>query len=224
VSNDIIEQVPVPPVEDSGSPPAEASASPPAETLASPPTEALASLPATAESSAETTSAVLAPSGLTDQACTDPPASPRANGEGEIHKPRGRPFEPGRSGNPNGRPKGSRNRITRAVEELINDQAEGLAEKAIEKALAGDAAMLRVLLSRIVPAQRARAVEFELPGIKTLADASAASAAVLAACSGGEISPAEADVIMAMIATHVRILEKTDLEARLIAAEAEEQK
>jgi hypothetical protein len=204
MSDDIIEPMRVPPVEDSGSPPAEATASP----------------PATAENSAETTSPVLAPSGLNHQACTDPPA----NGEGQIHKPRGRPFEPGRSGDPNGRPKGSRNRITRAVEELINDQAEGLAAKAIEKALGGDASMLRILLSRIVPAQRTRAVEFELPGIKTLADASAASAAVLAACGRGEISPAEADVIMAMIATHVSILEKTDLEARLIAAEAEEQK
>jgi Family of unknown function (DUF5681) len=208
MSDDIIEQVPVPPVEDSGSPPAEASASP----------------PATAESSAETTSAVLAPSGLTDQACTDPPASPRANGEGEIHKPRGRPFEPGRSGNPNGRPKGSRNRITRAAQELIDDQAEGLVAKAIEKGLAGDSNMLRVLLSRIVPPQRARTVELGLPDIKTLADASAASAVVLAACSGGEISPAEAEVFMAVIATRVSFIEKTDLEARLIVVEKEEQK
>jgi hypothetical protein len=204
MSDDIIEPMPVPPVENSGSPSAEASASP----------------ATTADNSAETTPPVLAPVGLNDQTCTDP----SANGEGQIHKPRGRPFESGQSGNPNGRPKGSRNRITRAVEELINDQAEGLAAKAIDKALAGDSSMLRILLSRIVPAQRARAVEFELPDIKTLADASAASAAVLAACGRGEISPAEADVIVAMIATHVSIIEKTDLEARLTAAEKEEQK
>ena len=208
MSDDIIEPMPVPPVEDSGSPPAEASAS----------------SPTTAENSAEDPSPVLAPSGLNDQACTGPQASPRANGEGEIQKPRGRPFEPGRSGNPNGRPRGSRNRMTRAVEELINDQAEELAAKAIEKALAGDSSMLRILLSRIVSAQRARTVEFELPVIKTLADASAASAAVLAASSAGEISPDEAEVFMGMIATHVSIIEKTDLEARLIAAETEEEK
>jgi Family of unknown function (DUF5681) len=225
MSDDIIEPSPVPPVEDSGSPPVEASsASPPVETLPSPPTEALASVQARAENIPETTSPVLAPSGLNDQACTDPPASLRANGEGEIHKPRGRPFEPGRSGNPNGRPKGSRNHITRAVEELINDQAEELVAKAIEKALAGDSSMLRVLLIRIVPPQRARTVELELPDIKTLADAPAASAAVLAACSGGKISPAEAEVFMAIIAMQVSIIEKTDLEARLIVVEKEEQK
>jgi hypothetical protein len=114
--------------------------------------------------------------------------------------------------------------MTRAVEELINDHAEELAAKAIEKARAGNTSMLRILLSKIVPAQRARTVEFELPVIKTLADASAAAAAVLAACSAGEISPTEAEVFMTMIATHVSIIEKTDLEARLIAAETEEEK
>jgi hypothetical protein len=211
MSDDIIEPMSVPPVEDSGSPPAEDSASSSVEASASVPT---------AENSAEITSAVLTPDGLNDQAGTDAPE----NSVGQIHRPRGRPFEPGRSGNPNGRPKGSRNRMTRAVEDLINDQAEELAAKAIEKARAGDSSMLRILLSRIVPAQRARTVEFELPVIKTLADASAASAAVLAACSGGDISPAEAEVFMAMIATHVSIIEKTDLEARLIAAETEEEK
>jgi hypothetical protein len=211
MSDDIIEPMSVPPVEDSGSPPAEDSASSSVEASASAPT---------AENTAETPSAVLTLDGLNDQAGTDAPA----NGEGQIHKLRGRPFERGRSGNPNGRPKGSRNRITRVVEDLISDQAEELAAKAIEKARAGDTSMLRILLSRIVPAQRARTVEFELPAIKTLADASAAAAAVLAASSGGEISPTEAEVFMAMIATHVSIIEKTELEARLIAAETEEEK
>ena len=137
---------------------------------------------------------------------------------------RGRPFGPGKSGNPNGRPKGSRNRITRALQEQIDDKAEALMAKAIEKALEGDSSMLRALLSRTVPAQRARTVELELPTIETVADAPAASAAVLAACSCGEISPAEAEAIMALIKTHVGIIEATDLEARLSALESKQQK
>jgi uncharacterized protein DUF5681 len=136
-------------------------------------------------------------------------------------KPRGRPFERGRSGNPNGRPKGSRNRITRALEELIDGNAEALVAKAIEKALNGDAGMLRALLSRTVPARRARTVELELPNIENAADAPAGSAAVLAACSCGEISPAEADAIMALIRTHVHIIEAADqFRARLAVLEA----
>ena len=147
-------------------------------------------------------------------------STPRADRGAGIHKPRGRPFEPGRSGNPNGRPKGSRNRITRALEELIDGKAEALVAKAIEKALEGDSSMLRALLSRTVPARRARTVELELPSIETAADAPAASAAVLAACTCGEISPAEADAIMALIRTHVHIIGATDLEARMSAVES----
>ena len=44
-----------------------------------------------------------------------------------AEKQRGRPFEPGQSGNPNGRPKGSRNRVSHAVEALIHGKAEALA-------------------------------------------------------------------------------------------------
>jgi Family of unknown function (DUF5681) len=201
----------VPPVEASISSPAEASVSSPVEASASSPVEVSVSPPAT-ENTREAPSPTLAAIGLNDQACTDPP-----NSEAEIHKPRGRQFEPGRSGNPNGRPKGSRNRITRALEELIDGKAEALVAKAIEKGLNGDSSMLRALLSRTVPARRARTVELELPSIETAADAPAASAAVLAACSCGEISPAEADAIMALIRTHVHIIKAMDLEARLSA-------
>src|SRR5262249_56812376 len=169
----------------------EASASSPAEVSVSP--------SATTENIQEAPSPALAP----------PLAIPPTNSEAEIYKPRGRPFEPGRSGNPNGRPKGSRNRITRALEELIDGKAEALVAKAIEKALEGDSSMLRALLSRTVPARRARTVELELPSIETAADAPAASAAVLAACTCGEISPAEADAIMALIRPHVHIIEAT---------------
>jgi hypothetical protein len=140
-----------------------------------------------------------------------------------AEKQRGRPFEPGQSGNPNGRPKGSRNRVTRAVEALINGQGEALGNKAVEMALNGDASMLRPLLNTLVPTRRDRTVEFELPKIETAADARAASAAVLAACAGGELSPSEANQIMALISTHVRTFEAAaELEA-VAAAKKEEQ-
>src|SRR5262249_539619 len=51
----------------------------------------------------------------------------------EPQKQRGRPFMPGQSGNPNGRPKGARNRVTRAVEALIDGQGEALGAKAVDK-------------------------------------------------------------------------------------------
>ena len=58
-------------------------------------------------------------------------------------------FEPGQSGNPSGRPRGSRNATTLALEALLDGQAEALTQKAIDLALTGDMAALRLCLDRI---------------------------------------------------------------------------
>ena len=58
---------------------------------------------------------------------TDTPRIPGA-------KTRGRPFPPG---NP-GKPKGTRSRVTRAMEALLEGEGEALTRKAVELALAGD--------------------------------------------------------------------------------------
>ena len=48
-------------------------------------------------------------------------------------------FRPGQSGNPAGRPRGARSKITVAVETLIDAASTDIANKAIELAKAGDA-------------------------------------------------------------------------------------
>jgi hypothetical protein len=62
---------------------------------------------------------------------------------GDPTKQRGRPFAKGRSGDPAGKPKGARHRVTRAVEALFDGEAEALTRKALEMALADDGALLR---------------------------------------------------------------------------------
>jgi hypothetical protein len=158
-----------------------------------------------------------APAAGEEAPTTAPVLEPSA--EQSAQKQRGRPFEPGQSGNPNGRPKGARNRVTRAVEALIDGQGEALGAKAVEKALQGDSTMLRALLSTLVPPRRERTVEFELPKIESAADARKASSAVLTACAAGELSPHEASEIMGLISTHVRAIEVAELEARVAAPE-----
>jgi Family of unknown function (DUF5681) len=76
----------------------------------------------------------------------------RPPAENTAKKQRGRPFKAGRSGNPEGRPRGSRNKATMAVEALLDGEANAIARKAVERALEGDMAALRLCLERAIAA------------------------------------------------------------------------
>jgi hypothetical protein len=82
--------------------------------------------------------------------------------ENNSAKPPGRPFQPGQSGNPRGRPKGARNEVTKFIEALIEGQGEALGATAVQKALGGDSALLREMLNRLAP-RRGDRIELDLP-------------------------------------------------------------
>jgi hypothetical protein len=134
-------------------------------------------------------------------------------------KARGRPFEPGQSGNPSGRPKGARNRATLAVEALLDDEAEALTRKVVAMALEGNIAALRLCIERLSPPRRDRSVEFNLPKMESAADAVAGSSAVLESCAAGILSPGEAADVMGLIATHLRAIELAQIETGMAALE-----
>src|SRR5450631_915130 len=125
------------------------------------------------------------------------------------------PFKPGQSGNPSGRPKGSRNATTLALESLLDGQATALTQKAIDLALTGDMAALRLCLDRILPPRKDRPVTFTLPPINSAQDAAATVSAVLAAVAGGEITPADAGEISRLIESYVKAFETAELAERL---------
>jgi Family of unknown function (DUF5681) len=79
-------------------------------------------------------------------------------------------FKPGQSGNPDGRPKGARNVTTRAVEALLDGEAEKLTRKVIELGLTGDMTALRICMDRITPPRKDRHVAFSLPAMNVPAD------------------------------------------------------
>ena len=135
-------------------------------------------------------------------------------------KARGRPFEPGQSGNPSGRPKGARNKTTIAVEALLDNEAEALTRKAIELALAGNIPAIRLCFERLLPPRRDRGVAFDLPKIESAADAVAASGAVLESCSAGTLSPSEAAEVMRSIETHLRAIELRQIETGMVTLES----
>lgn len=118
-----------------------------------------------------------------------------------------------------GRPPGSRNKTTIAIEALLEGEHEALTRKAIEKALEGDVTALRLCLDRIAPARKDSPVSFNLPAIKTAEDAVTASSAILAAVAQGEVTPDEAARVMALLTAHKALVETCDLEARIAALE-----
>ena len=62
-----------------------------------------------------------------------------------------------------GRPKGSRNKATLAIESLLDGQAEALTQTAVTRALEGDSIALRLCMERIARAPKDKAVSFSLP-------------------------------------------------------------
>ena len=119
-----------------------------------------------------------------------------------------------------GRPRGARHKATRAVEAMLQGEAEALSRKAIDLALAGDVTALRLCLERIAPRRSEPLVALELPRIKSAADLVPAVAAVLDAVASGEASPSEAQKLASMVADAARAVEVTELERRLTELEA----
>ena len=74
------------------------------------------------------------------------------------------PFEKGESGNPAGRPRGARNRATLLMQNLLADDAEAIGRKAIEMAIAGDLAAIRLCMDRLAPVRKDEPVAFEFAG------------------------------------------------------------
>jgi hypothetical protein len=100
-------------------------------------------------------------------------------------------FAPGNSFG-EGRPRGSRNKVTEAIEALLAGEHEKLTHAVIDKALEGDTTALRLCLDRLAPLRKDAPVSFTLPPIRTAADAIEASSALLAAVAAGEVTPDEA--------------------------------
>ncbi len=114
-------------------------------------------------------------------------------------------FAPGQSGNPAGRPVGSRNKATIAAEQILDGEAEKLMQKAVDMALQGDTVALRICLDRIAAPRKDRTVKFDLPPISSPADAEEALKAVLIAVAEGEMSPAEGAMVSSLIEKFLRI-------------------
>ena len=138
---------------------------------------------------------------------------------GKKEKARGRPFAKGVSGNPAGRPFGSRNKATMLALQLLEGEAEALTRKAVERALEGETTALRLCLERLIPPRKGRPIGLDLPAVTSTKDLATGFAALMAALARGDLTPDEAQAVATLLEQHRRVLETADLEQRVSALE-----
>ena len=130
-------------------------------------------------------------------------------------------WQPGQSGNPKGRPVGSRNKKNVIAEEFEKDGSE-VARVVMNAALEGDMQAANMVLQRLSPPLRARAekVTFELTPDAPLHEQ---ANQVLASVAEGAIDPETGKMLIDCIQSVAGIRAVDELEARLIALEEKNQ-
>lgn len=134
-------------------------------------------------------------------------------------KQRGKPFKPGQSGNPAGRPAGSRNAALVALDQIAEGAAPALLDVLVRAGMAGDTQAARLVLDRAWPIRKGRAVTLDLPTVKDGAGIMLAMARIAEATAAGEITTEEAQGFAAIMAATRQAIETAELERRLIALE-----
>ena len=127
--------------------------------------------------------------------------------------PRTGRFGPGNGG----KPKGTKHRVTRAAERLLERDATALTRKAVEMALEGDGAALKLCLDRLLPPKRPG--DRHLDPIALPASPAEALDAILGAVAGGELLPAEGERLASLVKVKVELSALAEIEARLAALE-----
>lgn len=126
------------------------------------------------------------------------------------------PWKPGQSGNPAGRPKGSKNPSTK-LRELI--EVEPILRSLQSAAQSGDVQAARTLLERALPVHRSTAAPVELPELVQADTLTAKACAVLDAVSGGRVPPDVGAQLVAAIGAVSKINEIDELVRRVEALE-----
>jgi hypothetical protein len=129
-------------------------------------------------------------------------------------------FQAGNPGGP-GRPVGSRNAATIALDRIADDAGEEILNAMVGAAKGGDMRAADLVLSRIWPARKSRPIALTLPAIQSASDVVEAVGAVADAVGAGEITPDEGQAVASILEAKRRAIETVDLEMRLSALEQE---
>jgi hypothetical protein len=123
-------------------------------------------------------------------------------------------FQLGQSGNPAGRPVGSRNKHTIVSERLLNDTGEELTQIAINFARTGHPVALKLCMDRVFPTKDCP-LTFDLPAMSTAADAVGAMGSIVLGLADGDLTPQEALRVAKPVESFSKTLSTAELEREL---------
>jgi hypothetical protein len=131
---------------------------------------------------------------------------------------RGTPFEPGNKFG-RGRPPGSRNKLSRPEQRLLQEHALPLTRLGLSLALKKDPKLLPFFLNRL-SLEKPPAQKLNLGPLKTAEDIQNANAKVIRAVGNRKITAAEAQALTAMLEGQLRMIQEREHELRLQKLEA----
>lgn len=127
-------------------------------------------------------------------------------------------FKKGVSGNPSGRPVGTKNHST-LLRESLEGKGKAIASVVVDAAMNGDMTAAKLILERVMPPLRPTdaPIQINLPQDQGLAGS---SWAILQAAADGDLAPDTAAKLIASVSQLARITEIDELQHRIEALEA----
>ena len=122
-------------------------------------------------------------------------------------------FTKGKSGNSNGRPKGSDRRTQ--LRTLLEVHAEEIIAKVVEMARDGDIQAIKLCLERLIPKIQGTATPLNIESTDNAQQLLLAGTEVCSAVFNGEISPVEGYHLTHVLEAQRKLIETLELEKRL---------
>ena len=143
---------------------------------------------------------------LSDLSGSDLPDLPVRDGRGR--------FRAGVSGNPRGRPRGSRDARTVALAQLLSSEGETIVSRLVDAAKRGRPWAVRLAFERLVP-KLERKLEFDIVAMRTAAEVRDAMETVILCAASGKISTEDARAFGQLIEQQRKAIETSELAVRL---------
>jgi hypothetical protein len=118
---------------------------------------------------------------------------------------RGRPFEPGNTFGA-GRPAGSRNKRTIALQDILDRNAESILATLVELAIAGEPWALRFSIDRLLPPLKEMPLDLDIEPISSVEDAVRALDQIWAKVIRGQLSANQAKTLYELLKHRITLL------------------